>query len=199
MKLRSGTDRALRAPALPAQPSGGGLGRGAEPPSQETGGGFGRGVAPRGLKASPGLCDGLGALTVRFERGLCPRHLGGASEGAAEAPSESDIRPVARTARAPDSKSGGWGFESLLACHSGKGTLGLAGRAVWAAGGLRAAALPPQPSGEVRRGLSRPLREESLLACHRSEPFDGRSLSSVSAGGPRGDREESESAHPWNR
>ena len=26
-------------------------------------------------------------------------------------------RPVARTARAPDSKSGGWGFESLLACQ----------------------------------------------------------------------------------
>jgi hypothetical protein len=25
-------------------------------------------------------------------------------------------RPVARTARAPDSKSGGWGFKSLLAC-----------------------------------------------------------------------------------
>ncbi len=25
-------------------------------------------------------------------------------------------RPVALTARAPDSKSGGWGFESLLAC-----------------------------------------------------------------------------------
>ena len=24
--------------------------------------------------------------------------------------------PVARTARAPDSKSGGWGFKSLLAC-----------------------------------------------------------------------------------
>jgi hypothetical protein len=27
------------------------------------------------------------------------------------------LRPVARTARAPDSKSGGWGFKSLLACH----------------------------------------------------------------------------------
>ena len=26
-------------------------------------------------------------------------------------------RPVALTARAPDSKSGCWGFESLLACH----------------------------------------------------------------------------------
>jgi hypothetical protein len=26
-------------------------------------------------------------------------------------------RPVALTVRAPDSKSGGWGFESLLACH----------------------------------------------------------------------------------
>src|SRR5215472_13238496 len=25
-------------------------------------------------------------------------------------------RPVARTVRAPDSKSGGWGFKSLLAC-----------------------------------------------------------------------------------
>src|SRR5215467_12638398 len=29
-------------------------------------------------------------------------------------------RPVARTARAPDSKSGGWGFKSLLACLSSK-------------------------------------------------------------------------------
>ena len=27
-------------------------------------------------------------------------------------------RPVALTDRAPDSKSGCWGFESLLACHS---------------------------------------------------------------------------------
>ena len=27
-------------------------------------------------------------------------------------------RPVAPTARAPDSKSGGCGFESLLACHN---------------------------------------------------------------------------------
>ena len=26
-------------------------------------------------------------------------------------------RPVALIGRAPDSKSGGWGFESLLACH----------------------------------------------------------------------------------
>src|SRR6266568_8715343 len=28
-------------------------------------------------------------------------------------------RPVARTVRAPDSKSGGWGFKSLLACFLG--------------------------------------------------------------------------------
>lgn len=31
--------------------------------------------------------------------------------------SGNSYRPVARTARAPDSKSGGWGFESLLACR----------------------------------------------------------------------------------
>jgi hypothetical protein len=36
--------------------------------------------------------------------------------GAAEAPSEVN-RGVALTARAPDSKSGGWGFESLHPCH----------------------------------------------------------------------------------
>jgi hypothetical protein len=30
-------------------------------------------------------------------------------------------RPVALTARASDSKSEGWGFESLLACHINEG------------------------------------------------------------------------------
>jgi hypothetical protein len=30
-------------------------------------------------------------------------------------------RPVALTVRAPDSKSGSWGFESLLACHFAAG------------------------------------------------------------------------------
>src|SRR6266542_1830994 len=39
------------------------------------------------------------------------------SEGAADAPPE-DFRRVALTARAPDSKSGGWGFESLHACQT---------------------------------------------------------------------------------
>ena len=38
-----------------------------------------------------------------------------ASESVEWALGESN-RPVALTARAPDSKSGGWGFESLLAC-----------------------------------------------------------------------------------
>src|SRR5437899_2246659 len=38
------------------------------------------------------------------ERGGCPPHDG--------------VRGVALTARAPDSKSGGWGFESLHPCHS---------------------------------------------------------------------------------
>jgi hypothetical protein len=32
---------------------------------------------------------------------------------------EKAYRPVARTVRAPDSKSGGWGFKSLLACFLG--------------------------------------------------------------------------------
>ena len=31
---------------------------------------------------------------------------------------ESGYRPVAQLARAPVSKTGGWGFKSLLACHS---------------------------------------------------------------------------------
>ena len=31
-----------------------------------------------------------------------------------------DHRPVAQLARAPDSKSGGWGFESLQACLKGE-------------------------------------------------------------------------------
>jgi preprotein translocase SecE subunit len=31
-----------------------------------------------------------------------------------------ESRPVALTARAPDSKSGWWGFESLLACQEGE-------------------------------------------------------------------------------
>ena len=42
--------------------------------------------------------------------------LGEASEGAVEAHAEFN-RGVALTARAPDSKSGGWGFESLHPCH----------------------------------------------------------------------------------
>ena len=33
-------------------------------------------------------------------------------------------RPVALTVRAPDSKSGGWGFESLLACQGYQGVTG---------------------------------------------------------------------------
>jgi hypothetical protein len=39
--------------------------------------------------------------------------------GAAQSVKEGEVkdRPVALTARAPDSKSGCWGFESLLACH----------------------------------------------------------------------------------
>jgi hypothetical protein len=32
-----------------------------------------------------------------------------------------EYRPVALTARASDSKSEGWGFKSLLACHMNEG------------------------------------------------------------------------------
>src|SRR5262249_9342690 len=45
-----------------------------------------------------------------------PRVLGEASKRAVEAPFDWN-RGVALTARAPDSKSGGWGFESLHPCH----------------------------------------------------------------------------------
>ena len=39
---------------------------------------------------------------------------------------ECSCRPVALTVRASDSKSGGWGFESLLACQENQGVTGCA-------------------------------------------------------------------------
>src|SRR5215475_13160642 len=48
------------------------------------------------------------------ERGLCPRGPWGRFGRGSPPPRH---RGVARTARAPDSKSGGWGFESLHPCH----------------------------------------------------------------------------------
>ena len=48
-------------------------------------------------------------------------------------------RPVALTDRAPDSKSGCWGFESLLACHEPMRTL-----ASDVSIGFMAAAVPPE-------------------------------------------------------
>ena len=47
--------------------------------------------------------------------------MGEVWEGAVGAPSHGNRR-VALTARAPDSKSGGWGFESLHACQIAVGT-----------------------------------------------------------------------------
>ena len=61
---------------------------------------------------------GTTRMMDRFRARALPAQsvLGAASEEATEAPSEV-ARGVALTARAPDSKSGGWGFESLHPCH----------------------------------------------------------------------------------
>ena len=60
---------------------------------------------------------GLRTTLVRARVMPAQTIMGEASEGAAEARSEYRDRGVALTARAPDSKSGGWGFESLHPCH----------------------------------------------------------------------------------
>ena len=50
-----------------------------------------------------------------------------ASSADSPAPGESGHRPVAQLARAPVSKTGGWGFKSLLACQCSGPAPGRAG------------------------------------------------------------------------
>ena len=96
MRRPSATNEAaVRAQALPAQPIlGGGLGGGLRDPLRLSSAGFARAI--------PG--GGFGRAGTRARRAWV------------QPPSE--FRRVALTARAPDSKSGGWGFESLHACHT---------------------------------------------------------------------------------
>ena len=160
--LPRGFDGPFRAPALPAQRRNRPVARTARAPDSKSGGWGFESLLACHMNRAVGLRGGSNPHPRGIPRGARPLGSRGDSERSERqrggAPMGSASRPWPRGAT-------GWGFESLLACQIGKGRSGLGRQAVWAVGDLRAAALPPQPNGEVRRGLPRPLREESLLAC----------------------------------
>ena len=72
-------------------------------------------------------------------------------------------RPVALTVRAPDSKSGCWGFESLLACQTNQGVrpIGLTPSFWWCARGVQNFLRLPLRTGARRRARARRLAHRS--------------------------------------